>query len=93
MIDSTAEDQLFLQDNYLRHKPPCSILCLPILYHGELTAVLYLENNEARSVFTPARIETLKVLAAQAAISIETAKLIAAWSNPSGNIAHWLKTP
>lgn len=75
VIDSTAEDQLFLQDNYLRHKPPCSILCLPILYHGELTAVLYLENNEARSVFTPERVETLKVLAAQAAISIETAKL------------------
>ncbi len=75
VIDSTAEDQLFLQDNYLRHKPPCSILCLPILYHGELTAVLYLENNEARGVFTPERVETLKVLAAQAAISIETAKL------------------
>jgi PAS domain S-box-containing protein len=75
VIDSTAEDQLFLQDSYLRHKPPCSILCLPILYHGALTAVLYLENNEARSVFTPERVATLKVLAAQAAISIETAKL------------------
>ena len=75
VIDSTAEDQFFLQDTYLRHKSPCSILCLPILYHGELTAILYLENNEARGVFTPERVETLKVLAAQAAISIETAKL------------------
>ncbi len=75
VIDSTTEDQLFLKDRYLRHKPPCSIICLPILYHGELTAVLYLENSESRSVFTPARVETLKVLVAQAAISIETAKL------------------
>jgi len=75
VFDSNAEDQQFIQDSYLRQKPPCSALCLPILYHGALTALLYLENSEARNVFTQARVETLKVLAAQAAISIETAKL------------------
>ena len=37
--------------------------------------VLYLENNLAASVFTPARIAVLKLLASQAAISLENARL------------------
>ena len=37
--------------------------------------LLYLENNVATSVFTPARIAVLKLLASQAAISLENARL------------------
>ena len=40
-----------------------SILCLPLINQTKLTGVLYVENNLARSVFAPARIAVLKLLA------------------------------
>jgi GAF domain-containing protein len=48
---------------------------LPLLNQGKLIAVLYLENNLSPHVFTPARIAVLKLLASQAAISLENARL------------------
>ena len=47
------------------------ILCLPLINQAKLIAVLYLENNLTPHVFTPARIAVLKLLASQAAISLE----------------------
>ena len=55
-----------------------SILCIPILYHGETEGYLYLENNLSTGAFTPQRIQTLNILATQAAISLENARLYAA---------------
>jgi PAS domain S-box-containing protein len=42
---------------------------------ANLMGVLYLENNLAANVFTPDRITVLKVLASQAAISLENTRL------------------
>jgi PAS domain S-box-containing protein len=42
---------------------------------SKLIGVLYLENNLASHVFTPARISVLELLASQAAISLENARL------------------
>src|SRR5262249_54379836 len=51
------------------------ILCLPLVKQGKLVALLYLENNLAVGVFTPARIAVLNVLASQAAMSLENGRL------------------
>jgi len=75
VLDDAPEQPLFRHDKYIRSAQPRSLLCMPILYHGELTAVLYLEHAGSPSVFDQTRLETLKILAAQAAISIENAKL------------------
>lgn len=75
VLSNAHSHDMFMQDSYIRKHKPRSLLCMPILYHGELTAVLYLENNESRNVFDPSRLETLQILSAQAAISIENAKL------------------
>ncbi|WP_417226931.1 AAA family ATPase [Amphritea sp.] len=75
VLSNAHSHEMFMQDSYIRKHKPRSLLCKPILYHGELTAVLYLENNESRNVFDPSRLETLQILSAQAAISIENAKL------------------
>jgi len=48
---------------------------LPLLKQGQLIGVLYLENQLASHAFTPARIALLKLLASQAAISLENARL------------------
>src|SRR5262249_7470599 len=52
-----------------------SLLCLPLVKQGTLVGVLYLENTIASHVFTPSRIELLSLLASQAAISLENARL------------------
>ena len=51
------------------------MLCLALVKQSKLIGVLYLENNLTPHVFTPARIAVLKLLASQAAISLENARL------------------
>jgi PAS domain S-box-containing protein len=48
---------------------------MPLLNRGQLIGVLYLENNLTPRIFAPARITVLKLLAAQAAISLEITRL------------------
>src|SRR5262249_40593583 len=72
--DASAQNP-FPADDYLRQKHARSILCLPLLKQSRLIGVLYLENNLAPDVFTPARIAMLKLLASQAAVSLENTRL------------------
>ncbi|MEM7020487.1 MAG: histidine kinase dimerization/phospho-acceptor domain-containing protein, partial [Pseudomonadota bacterium] len=74
VIDQTIPPE-FNNDPYLEAHQPQSALCMPITYKGELRGVLYLENRLNSGVFTPRRQEALQVLAAQAAIAIENARL------------------
>jgi anti-anti-sigma regulatory factor len=53
------------------------MLATPILRQGRVAGVIYLENDLATGAFTPERIEVLRTLATQAAISIENATLYA----------------
>ncbi|PYS20994.1 MAG: hypothetical protein DMG11_28685, partial [Acidobacteria bacterium] len=62
-------------DTYLSEHHVRSVLCLPLITQGKLVGVLYLENNLAPRVFTPSRIAILKLLASQAAISLENTRL------------------
>lgn len=52
-----------------------SVLCLPILRGDEVKGLLYLENNLIPGAFSGARLDVLDVLASQAAISLENARL------------------
>lgn len=72
--DASSEKQ-FLSDEYIRRHHARSILCLPLLKEARLVGSLYLENNLAPHVFTPDRIVILKLLASQAAISLENIRL------------------
>jgi PAS domain S-box-containing protein len=62
-------------DGYITQQKVRSILCLPLINQTKLTGVLYLENKLTPNVFTPARISVLKLLASQAAISLENTRL------------------
>lgn len=72
--DASAEER-FPTDTYIIQHQPKSILCTPILHQGKLIGLLYLENNLIAGAFTPDRLEVLKLLSSQAAISIENARL------------------
>ena len=75
ILDDAAAQPLFAADPYLRQRQARSILCVPLVKQSRLIGVLYLENNLASHVFTPARISVLELLASQAAISLENAQL------------------
>jgi predicted ATPase/signal transduction histidine kinase len=62
-------------DAYVVQQQPKSLLCTPILSQGKLVAILYLENHLIVGAFTRDRIELLNFLCAQAAISLENARL------------------
>jgi PAS domain S-box-containing protein len=72
--DALAQNP-FSADEYICRKRTRSVLCVPLVKQAKLIGVLYLENNLASHVFTPARIAVLEVLASQAAISLENARL------------------
>jgi PAS domain S-box-containing protein len=75
ILGDASADTPFSADAYLCQQQVRSILCLPLINQSRLIGVLYLENNLAPRVFTPARIAILKLLASQAAISLENTRL------------------
>ena len=75
ILDDAAAENPFSADPYILQYRARSILCLPLINQAKLTGVLYLENNLAARVFTPDRIAVLKVLASQAAMSLENTGL------------------
>jgi PAS domain S-box-containing protein len=75
ILDDALAQNPFSADEYICQKHARSVLCLPLVKQSELIGVLYLENNFASHVFTPARISVLELLASQAAISLENARL------------------
>jgi PAS domain S-box-containing protein len=74
-LEDASSQNLFSADPYLVRHHARSILCLPLVNQGNLIGVLYLENNLAPRVFGPTRIAVLKLLAAQAAMSLENTRL------------------
>ncbi|HMF60138.1 MAG TPA: AAA family ATPase [Vicinamibacterales bacterium] len=75
ILDDASGQNQFSADEHIRRKKARSILCLPLVKQTKLIGALYLENNLASHVFTPARISVLELLASQAAISLENARL------------------
>ena len=71
--DASNEGE-FTNDPYIQKKKNQSLMCMPILHHGKLTGLLYLENNRMTGAFTEKHVQILKLIASQAAISIENAK-------------------
>jgi PAS domain S-box-containing protein len=75
ILDDASAQNRFPADEYICQKRARSVLCLPLVKQAKLIGVLYLENNLASHVFTPSRISVLELLASQAAISLENARL------------------
>ncbi|WP_460141940.1 trifunctional serine/threonine-protein kinase/ATP-binding protein/sensor histidine kinase [Pseudomonas sp. S2_E01] len=85
-LDDAMTEPSFADDPYIRQRHARSILCLPLMNQAKLTGALYLENNLAARVFSPARIAVLKLVASQAAISLENARLYREVAEREGKI-------
>ena len=75
ILEDALSQNPFSADPYIVQRRSRSVLALPLITHGKLIAILHLENNLTPYVFTPDRIAVLKMLASQAAISLENTRL------------------
>ncbi|MDJ0835615.1 MAG: AAA family ATPase [Acidobacteriota bacterium] len=75
VIHDEAEMTRFVTDPYIQNLKPLSVLCLPLIHADHGRGLLYLENKLTRYTFTDRRVDMLGVLLAQAAISLENARL------------------
>ncbi len=74
VLRDAAEEGQFVQDPYMLRFKPVSVLCVP-LRRERFEGILYMENRLARGVFTEDRVEVIRLLAAQASVAIENARL------------------
>jgi PAS domain S-box-containing protein len=65
------------QDPYLAAYPRCAAIVIPMMKRAQLVGMLYLENRLSSYGFTGEHTQVLSLLAAQAAVSLETAQLYA----------------
>ncbi|MEG4092637.1 AAA family ATPase [Microcoleus sp. Pol12B4] len=75
VLDEAFRKGQFTNDPYIQKHQPKSILCVPLINQSQIVSIVYLENNLTAGAFTPERVELLKVLSGQAAISLQNSKL------------------
>jgi serine phosphatase RsbU (regulator of sigma subunit) len=78
LLDNACTSGEFTSDPYIQSKKVRSVLCEPIQEQNRLIGSIYLENNLSSHAFTPERVEVVRLLATQAAISITNAQAIVA---------------
>ncbi len=77
IVADAALDPRFGDDPVVRLRGTRAAACVPVLFHGELAGALHVEHNSLPGAFTAESVRVLEVLAAQAAISVQNARLVA----------------
>lgn len=75
VMDDAREDAHYGRDAYIVERQSRSILCVPLVKQGTLSGLLYMENSLIAGIFSADKVQMLEVLASQAAISLENARL------------------
>ncbi|WP_395685964.1 protein kinase domain-containing protein [Caenimonas koreensis] len=75
VIDDVRSDARFAGDPYFAQVPVCSLLVVPIAGQGGTRAVLVLENRLGRAAFNAQRLDAVRLIAGQLAVSLANAQL------------------
>jgi PAS domain S-box-containing protein len=76
-VSSSRRPAPHARDPYLAAYPRCAAIVIPMMKRAQLVGMLYLENRLSSYGFTGEHTQVLSLLAAQAAVSLETAYLYA----------------
>jgi diguanylate cyclase (GGDEF)-like protein len=74
--DATRDDR-FARDPHFADMTCCSLLAVPIVNRGMLRAVLLLENRLIRGAFSTERLDGVRLIAGQLAVSLDNAMVYA----------------
>jgi predicted ATPase/signal transduction histidine kinase len=77
VLADARQEGIYTENPYIKAHKTQSVLCFPIVYQLKLRAILYLENNLMSGAFTEERLNVLKMLSSQMAISLENAQIMA----------------
>ncbi len=79
LLHDAANSGMFTRDPHVRRTGVRSVLCMPfsapMVSQRSTRGVLYLENTDTVNAFSQDRVQVLKLITAQAAISLENARL------------------
>lgn len=75
VLNHASREGLFINIPHIRDNKVKSVLCIPMFKNDRLISLIYLENSLSAGVFTSERLDVLKLLCSQCAISIENAHL------------------
>jgi signal transduction histidine kinase/CheY-like chemotaxis protein len=70
-----SQDHRVARDPEVLQRKLRSVLCVPLVRQQQISAMLYLENNLAPGMFTDQQVRVLGIMAGQAAIALESARL------------------
>ncbi|MGA1931434.1 diguanylate cyclase domain-containing protein [Arcobacter sp. YIC-464] len=73
IIDDLSENKIFYDELKVSKRKIKSVMCVPLMLHGELKGLIYLENNIISSLFKKDKLDLFKHLSGQIAISIDNA--------------------
>lgn len=74
IVNDSNADEMFPDDPYIARFSPRSYICVKNNY-GDTSVLAYFENSVAKFAFTSGKVEVLKLISVQAAISLENARL------------------
>jgi len=75
VLQDARDDPRWTRDPHVPKDRPTSILCGPVVNQGVRSGIVLLCNDLTAGAFTPARTQVMTLLSAQAAISIQNARL------------------
>jgi predicted ATPase/signal transduction histidine kinase len=75
-LDTLEQQERFIRDNYFKKNTPQSVIALPLTASEQTNAVLYLENQTTKGVFTKDKTEVLEVITTQMALALENAIIL-----------------
>ncbi len=76
ILHDAVRENMFKDNTEVQNLQLRSVLCLPVVKQSKMIGIIYLENRLSDSVFTSAKTQMAELLASQAAISLENARLV-----------------
>jgi signal transduction histidine kinase len=77
VVGDASRDDRFARDRYFTGVDSCSLLAVPVFSRGTLRAALVLENRLIRGAFSTERLDAVKLIAGQLAVSLDNAQVYA----------------